>query len=121
VANGLGVADPAVRLVAAAKLRSFGGSAAPAAKQLAAALADSDERVRDNAADALIVIGAPAALPIIPQLTGQNTDAKKLALACLAKIGPPAKAALPAIEKCKSDADPEVKKLAEIAAQRVSM
>lgn len=121
LANGLGDADPAVRLVAAAKLRSFAAAAAPAAKQLAAALADSDERVRDNAAGALILIGPPAALPLLPQLAGQNTEAKKLALACLAKIGSPAKAALPAIEKCKSDADPEVRKLAEIAAQRISM
>jgi hypothetical protein len=57
---------------------------------------------------------------IAAQLTSQNVEAKKLALASLAKIGPAAKAALPAIEKLKSDADADVKKLAEIAAQRIS-
>ena len=53
LANGLGDADPAVRLVAAAKLESFGTASAPAAKQLAAALADSDQRVGEKAAGAL--------------------------------------------------------------------
>jgi HEAT repeat protein len=119
LANGLGDSDPAVRLVAAAKLQSFGSAAEPAAKQLAAALGDTDQRVREKAATALIAIGAPAALSIVAQLDARNVEAKKLALAALAKIGPPAKAALPAIEKCKTDADPDVKKLAEIAAQRI--
>jgi HEAT repeat protein len=119
LANGLGDSDPAVRLVAAARLQSFGPTAEPAAKQLAAALADTDQRVREKAATALIAIGAPAVESIVPQLEARNLEAKKLALAALAKIGPPAKAALPAIEKCKADADPDVKKLAEIAAQRI--
>ena len=119
LANGRGASEPAVRLVAAATLQSFGSAAEPAAKQLAAALGDADPRVREKAATALIAIGAPAALSIVPQLEARNLEAKKLALAALAKIGPPAKAALPAIEKCKSDADPDVKKLAEIAAQRI--
>jgi HEAT repeat protein len=119
LANGLGDSDPAVRLVAAAKLQSFGTAAVPAARQLAAALGDTDQRVREKAATALIAIGAPAVESLVPQLSAPNVEAKKLALAAFAKIGPPAKAALPAIEKCKADADPEVKKLAEIAAQRI--
>ena len=118
--NGLSDDDPAVRLVAAAKLESFGPLSAPAATQLAAALADADQRVREKAADALIRIGAPAVEAIAAQLISPNVEAKKLALASLAKIGPAAKAALPAIEKCKSDPDADVKKLAEIAAQRIS-
>ena len=40
--------EPSVRLVAAARLRSLGPAAAPAAKQLAAALADADQRVREK-------------------------------------------------------------------------
>lgn len=120
LANALGDADPAVRLVAAAKLESFGPASAPAAKQLAAALADSDQSVGEKAAGALIRIGAPAVEALVPQLTASDVEAKKLALAALAKIGPPAKSALPAIDKLKSDADADVKKLAEIAAQRIS-
>lgn len=120
LANALGDADPAVRLVAAARLESFGTHAAPAAKQLTAALADSDQSVREKAAEALIRIGAPAVETLTAQLAAPHPDAKKLALAALAKIGPPAKAALPAIEKLKTDADADVKKLAEIAAQRIS-
>jgi HEAT repeat protein len=119
LANGLGDQDAAVRLVAAAKLQSFGKSAEPAAKQLAGALADADSRVREKAAEALIGIGAPAVEVVVPQLSSPNVEAKKLALACLAKIGPAAKAALPAIAKCQSDADPVVQKLAEAALKRI--
>ncbi|HEX5105827.1 MAG TPA: HEAT repeat domain-containing protein [Pirellulaceae bacterium] len=121
LANGLSDADPAVRLVAAARLRLMGPVAAPAAKQLAAALGDSDARVGENAAEALIRIGAPAVEPAMAQLASQNIEAKKLALACLAKIGPDAKSALPAIEKCRSDADPVVRQLAEAAIKRITM
>jgi HEAT repeat protein len=119
LANGLGDSYAAVRLVAAARLHLLGSVAAPAAKQLAAALADDDQRVREKAAEALIRIGAPAVEVVMPQLAASNIEAKKLALACLAKLGPAAKPAIPAIEKCQSDADPVVKQLAEAALKRI--
>lgn len=113
-------ADGSVRLVAAAKLRDIGPPAAAAATKLAERLADDDQRVRETAAEAMIAIGKPSVEPLIGVLATQNVEAKKLALACLAKLGPAAKAALPAIEKCRSDEDRLVRQLAEAAIARIS-
>lgn len=114
--------EPAVRLVAATRLKQLGKAhLEKAAPQIAAALADSDERIRDAAAATLIDLGAPAVEPLASQLTSTNLDARKFALACLAKIGPPAKSSLPAIEKCKQDPDAEVRKLAAAAYKKIDV
>jgi HEAT repeat protein len=111
--------DPSVRLVAAARLRQLGPPAAAAAKQLALALADEKQDVAEAAAEALVRIGPPAVQPLAEQLASKNVAAKKLALAALARLGPTAKAAGPAIEKCKQDAEAQVRQLAEAALQRI--
>jgi HEAT repeat protein len=111
--------DASVRLAALARLRALGPEAAAATKAIGGALEDADVRVRDAAASALIRLGEPAVAELAARLSGSNIETRKLALAALAKIGPAAKAALPAIEKCKSDADPVVKQLAEAAARSV--
>jgi HEAT repeat protein len=118
-AKALGDKEASVRLVAAARLRQLGSTAAPAAQALAAALADADARVREAAAEALILIGEPAVGPLTTQLASSNVEARKFALACLAKIGPAAKSAVPAIQKCQSDPDESVRKLAEAALKRI--
>ncbi len=115
LAKGLADQDSAVRIVAAARLRQIGSAAAPAANDLAARLADDEPKVRDTAAEALILIGPPAVEPLSAQLESSSVDARKYALACLARIGPPAKSAQAKIEKCLQDADPDVRKLAEAA------
>jgi len=115
VAKGLADMEAAVRLVAAARLRLIGAAAAPASKELAAALADDDSRVRAAAAETLVKIGKPAVADVIAQLKSENLDARKLALYCLAKLGPAAKDAKPEVERCLMDADGDVKKLAEAA------
>jgi len=120
LAKGLSDKEPSPRVVAAARLRQLGPAAAPAAKDLAAALADSEARVAEAAAEALINIGQPAVEALAGQLTSSNINARKLALACLAKIGPPAKSAASAIEKCKQDPDSQVRQLAEAALRRIS-
>jgi len=112
-------ADAAVRLVAAARLRSLGPEAAPAAAELGKALADADPRVADAAAEALIRIGPAAVPPIIEQLGAQGANPRKLALACLAKLGPAAKEAKSAVEKLLQDEDAEVRQLAGLALQRM--
>ncbi|MDX1947764.1 MAG: HEAT repeat domain-containing protein [Pirellulaceae bacterium] len=117
--KGLADEDAAVRLVAAAQLRKLGAAAESAAAQLVAALEDQDVRVRDAAGEALIKIGAPAVEPLAAKLAAGNLEARKLALACLAKLGPTAKTALPAVDKCLQDPHPEVKKLAEVAARNI--
>jgi HEAT repeat protein len=119
VAKGLSDKEATVRLVAAVRLRQLRPSAAPAVKELAAALADSDSRVRAATAEALILVGKPAVETLADRLTAESVDARKLALACLAKIGPNAKDALPAIEKCLADENADVKKLAAAAVARI--
>jgi HEAT repeat protein len=107
--------DPSVRLVAAARLRQLNRDAAPAAAELAAALADTEKNIAEAAAEALIRIGSPAVEPLAEQLAATSLPARKLALACLVKLGPVAKPAASRIQKCKQDADPEVRQLAEVA------
>lgn len=115
VAKGLTDQEAAVRLVAAVRLRQLGAGSAPASKRLALAMADSDSRVRAAAAETLVKIGQPAVGDIVAQLTTDRLEARKLALYCLTKIGPPAKDAAPQVEKCLDDADTEVQKLAAAA------
>jgi HEAT repeat protein len=112
--------DAAVRLAAAARLRQLGPAAAPAANELANALADSDANIAEAAAEALIRIGSPAVEPLAQQLSSGSTPARRLALACLAKLGPVAKATIPAVEKCRQDADGQVRQLAETALIRLA-
>ncbi|MFN0016863.1 MAG: hypothetical protein ACKVP0_01320 [Pirellulaceae bacterium] len=52
----------------------------------------------------------------------QHVDSKtaytrQLAIACLGKLGPAAKSALPLVEKHLTDSDPEVKQVAEAVAR----
>jgi len=120
LAKGLADNDAGVRLVAAARLRQLGPAAAPAASELAGALADSDASVAEAAAEALIRVGSAAVEPLVRQLSSGSAPARKLALACLAKLGPVAKAAIPAVEKCKADPDLQVRQLAEAALMRLA-
>jgi HEAT repeat protein len=116
-----GLSDPeaAVRIVATARLRQLGSAAAPAAGELATRLSDDEPKVRDAAAEALILIGSPAVEPLSAQLESSSVDARKYALACLARIGPQAKSAQAKVEKCLQDADPDVRKLAEAALRQM--
>jgi len=120
LAKAISDQEPSVRLVAAARLRQLGQAAAPAAPQLAAALGDTDSSTAEAAAEALVRIGAPAVGPLSEQLTASNLAAKKLALACLAKIGPASEPATAAIEKCQQDSDAQVRQLASIALKRIA-
>jgi HEAT repeat protein len=120
LAKGLSDSQPQVRVVAAARLRQLGPAAAAAAAELAAALGDADQSVADAAAEALLRIGPAAVDPLAAQLSSSSLPARKMALACLAKIGPPAGSATQQIEKCKQDADPQVRQLAEAALRRIT-
>lgn len=112
--------SPAVRLVAVVRLRQLGAAAADARSELGKALSDSDPRVAEAAAEALLNIGAPAVATLVEQLASPQATTRKLALAALAKLGPTARAAAPAIEKCLQDSDGEVRQLAKIALQNAS-
>jgi|GEM_PF-1844151 len=117
--KALADSDPAVRLVAAARLRQLGKQSAPAAEALADALADDDERVRTAAADTLVRLGTEAVPSLIKQVDAESTAARQLAIACLSRIGPPAKDALPALEKRQQDEDETVRKLATVAIGKI--
>jgi HEAT repeat protein len=112
--------SPAVRLVAAVRLRQLGPAAADARPELGKALADGDARVAEAAAEALLNIGGPAVSTLVELLASPQPTTRKLALAALAKLGPAASAAEPAIKKCLQDSDGEVRQLAAIALQNVS-
>lgn len=118
--NGLRDKDAAVRKVAAARLRQIGSAAAPAAKELAATLADQNNDVAEAAAEALIRIGSLAVEPVAGQLSSKTASARKLALVCLARIGPAAKSTVPQIEKLKQDPDSQVRQLANAAIKQLS-
>jgi HEAT repeat protein len=110
---------PAVRLVAAGRLRTLALKAADAVNDLGTALADENEDVRLAASEALVRIG-PAAVPVLRiALEDKNTNAKKLSLACLSALGPAAKEALPAIEKAQSDVDKDISEAAKILVERL--
>src|SRR5262245_17678511 len=118
--KGLADKDAAVRLVGAARLRQLGSAAAPAARELASTLADSNNDVAEAAAEALIRIGSAAVEPVAGQLSSKTASARKLALVCLARIGPAAKSTVPQIEKLKQDPDSQVRQLANAALKQLS-
>lgn len=112
--------EPAVRLVAASRLRQLGVSATTLAPELAKALGDADSGVAENAAEALIAIGTAAVGPLSEQLATGSATAKKMALATLATLGPVARPAIPAITQCQQDPDGQVRQLADAALKRVA-
>jgi len=111
--QGLSDPDAAVRLVAAARLRQLGKDAAPAAEDLAHTLEDADPRVRESAAEALTQVGPAAVEPLIKHVDSKTAHTRQLAIACLGKLGAAAKPTISQIEKHLTDADPEVRKVAE--------
>jgi HEAT repeat protein len=110
---------PNVRLVAAGRLRALGLQAHPAVDELGKALADEDDRVRTAAAEALTRIGILAIPTLSEQLGSKDVNARKLALACLAGLGPAAKSELPKIEKLQQDPDKDVREAANILVERL--
>ncbi len=115
--QGLSDQDASVRLVAAARLRQLGKDAAPAADELAQGLEDADPRVRESAAEALAGLGSAAVEPICQHVDSKTAHTRQLAIACLGKLGPAAKSALPLVEKHLTDSDSEVKTVAEAVAR----
>ena len=109
--------DPSVRLVAAARLRLLGKKAAPAADDLGPALEDVDPSIREAAAEALVLIGKGGVESICKHLESGRPQTRQLALACLGKIGPDARPALPLVKKRLADEDPDVKRIAAAVAK----
>ncbi len=117
---------PGERLSAAKKLSALGVDARPAAGALAAALADPDADVRRAALKALLVID-PRAAPLqallavhIRDLTDADEAVRLAAAKALARQGPTARFALPALRAAaRSDPDEDVRKVAGDAVARI--
>jgi HEAT repeat protein len=91
-------------------------------QSLVAALADSDGRVKELAAQAVGATGAAGA-PAVPTLIGllssSSEGERNTACIGLAGIGPAAKEALPALKKALSDSSPDVQRFAQRAIDKI--
>ena len=96
--------DGAIRRWGAIGLLALGKDAAPATDALSAALKDSAPDVRMTAAEALCGLGhVEEALPVlIAMLSDEDGIVRHETLLALCRIGPPAKAALPHLDKARA-------------------
>ena len=90
--------SPAVRRGAIALDESFGLD-----DQLAARLTDVDVDVRGDASDALVRRGDKAVPALIRRLDDPDPIGRAYAAAALGRIGPPARAAVPALKRLMRD------------------
>lgn len=110
--------DVLERLVAAKELARFGKAAEPALPGLRKLLSDPDQDVRRVAENTIRLIGGAGPAPneavrkLMVQL--QSTDALDRLIAAkeLAKMGPAAREALPALQKLQADPDEDVRRVA---------
>jgi HEAT repeat protein len=120
--------DAAMRLKAAKVLGRMGASAAEALPKLRERLQDPDEDVRKVAGDSVRAIEAAmaAAAPQhaaigrwIEQLKDQDEAVRLQAAKHLGQVGPAAKDAIPALERCLTDTDPDVRRVAAASLGRI--
>lgn len=97
------------RVSAIYALQRMGADAAPAALRLAAALADESDRVREEAAEALFRIGAPAVSPVARLVGHADPAVRVLAVQTLGRIGLPSRGELALLEAALDDPDPAVR------------
>jgi hypothetical protein len=102
-----------------------GASPAPAdadeviVRKLIESLKDPDQEVRQNIAVALAKIGTGCIDPLIEALKDANTDRRAGAAYALGLIGPPARAAMPALLDALSDKEPDVRRQVSFAIGRL--
>lgn len=132
LSHGLADADARVRRGVALYLEWAGGNYGriaarpldlrPYLSPLAAALRDSDQRVKELSAEAIGLIG-PAASIAVPDLVRMLEDPaeglRNTACVGLAGIGPPAKGALPALRKALADPSKDVRQFAQHAIDKI--
>ncbi len=112
-----------LRAAAADILGDVGLAARPAVPYLLESLSDESDWVRRNAAEALGVIAAPEAVPILARnLESDRSDfVRHNAALSLAKVGEQAGAARPALEKALDDENLYVRANARLALTRSAM
>ncbi len=117
-------ADESVRLKAAKDLGKLGAAAAEAIPALQKILQDPDEDVRRVAANTIRMIQAKtgpseAIQKLIQNLNNPDELVRLKAAKDLAKLGPAAKAALPALQKLLQDPDDDVRRVVANAIERI--
>lgn len=113
--------DRNVRWAAAGALGNIGAQAKEAIPLLRQALDDRDEGVRQTAAEALVKLGVPGrAVPVlIASLEDKHWCNRRWAAKILGDVGPPAKAAIPALRKALKDEHAEVREAATEALKKI--
>jgi hypothetical protein len=112
--------DANLRRTAAMRLRDMGAAAGNVVASLKTAMDDSDSNVREAAADALSKIAPEElVLKLIANLQNQDGQLRKRAAVSLGNIGPPARAAVPTLERAAKDSDPGVREAVTVALRAV--
>jgi HEAT repeat protein len=109
ILNGLTAEKVDVRRAAARALAEINPSPEVVAPKLVKAIQDNDAAVIGNAVDALASLG-PKIVPRITNNALKNKDLQLYAVRVLAKIGPDAKEAAPALAEALKDADGEYRR-----------
>jgi HEAT repeat protein len=115
--DGLRDEEPGVRQRSIIVLVAMGKKAIPA---LEAALGVHDTHVHQGALTALVRNGAAAVPALIKSLKDQkNGKLRRRAAQALGEIGPPARTALPALEKALGDSSERVRQTAAAAMKKI--
>ncbi len=113
--------SPHVRQWATRTLAGLGAAAKPAIPAMTEALKDTDVDVRFAAAEALVKLGVPGR--VVPALIALLEDKRwynrRWAAEILGDVGPPAKAATPALTKVLKDESEDVRKAAAEALKKI--
>jgi HEAT repeat protein len=135
--KGLEDPNPGTRAMAATSLSRLGPAAEPAVPALSKALADQNLNVRYCAASALKAVGPAAHAAVNALMSALDTvpggspaldgpvryyaDVRSVAAEALGAIGSRARDAVPALKKALNDPDPDVRRAAADALQRIAV
>lgn len=108
IVKGLESENPNVRAGAARALFELEAPTDPAIEALVASLGDSEPKVLANALDALAALGSKAVPKLATAL--QKEEVRSLAVQILARMGPGAKEAVPALVEAMKTDDPEFRR-----------
>lgn len=107
------------RSLAADTLSCFGESSRAAVPAMIRLFADPGGEIQANAVAAVANLGGIAVPALVTALDSSDLSTRNNAARALARIGPPAQAALPRLRQLAADANPEYSPSAERAIRRI--